>query len=164
MALNAAWVRIDGPIRSVSNTPAPNTRPARNRPGYSTGLGWTSANQGDVMSNPATPADRRRDRTLQQAPVDELLDDRRTDHDHEHEQDDGPPVGLVGELLGALLELGLRERVRPELAQRYVDEGDDDELPEHTDGHADQIDRAESQRIVRGGSRRPDLPCRTCDS
>ena len=53
MALNAAWVTIDGPMRSVRSNPAPNPRPATNSPGYSTGVKWMSENQIAVSTSAA---------------------------------------------------------------------------------------------------------------
>ena len=44
VTLNATWVAIDMPRRPVTSRQAPATRPNANRPGYSTGRKWMSAN------------------------------------------------------------------------------------------------------------------------
>ena len=148
MTLNATWVAIDIPRRPVTRRQAPATRPNANRPGYSTGRKWMTANHAEAASQASDVVEAGGERALQQAAVDELLDDRRADADHQHEQHHRAAARPVDELLGGLRQPVVGERVRPDAAQRQVDERDEHELGEHADRHADEVDGAEADGVV----------------
>ena len=94
----------------------PNTRPARNRPGYSTGLKWMSENKTRHRRRPAAPT--ASNRPLQQPAVHQLLHDGRADHDDD-EQHDVTRLGrrrVPGRVLDPLV--GERRRARPRAVAR----------------------------------------------
>src|SRR6185312_4661207 len=93
------------------------------------------------------------ERPLQQPAIHQLLDDRGADDDDEDEDDVPATVRRIGEVAGALLDAVAPERVRPPLLQRPVQQAQQDELGEHADGDADQVDRLEAQAEV--GDDRP---------
>ena len=76
VTLNAMWVAIDMPRRPVTSRQAPATSPKANRPGYSTGRKWMTANQADGGEPGEDVVEAGGERALQQPAVDELLDDR----------------------------------------------------------------------------------------
>ena len=86
VTLNATWVAIDIPSRPVTSRQAPATSPKANRPGYSTGRKWISGEPRRGGEPGEDVVEAGGERALQQAAVDELLDDRRADADHQHEQ------------------------------------------------------------------------------
>ena len=106
------------------------------------------ANHADAASQASDVVEPGGERALQQAAVDELLDDRGADADHQHEQHHRRAARPVDQLLGVLRQPVVGERVRPQLAQRQVHERDEDELGEHADRHADEVDGAEAHGVV----------------
>ena len=121
---------------------APATRPKTNRPGYSTGRKWMSANHAATASQATTSVDAGGERALQQPAVDELLDDRRADADHQHEQHHRRRRSARSTSSSAVSDRRSSENVSGHSSRsgRYTS-GTQHELGEHADRHADEVDR-----------------------
>ena len=83
------------------------------------------------------------ERPLQETAIEEFLDHRRTDHDHQNEQQRRRTAGPIDEVLSILGEPVLGERVGPQGFERQVDHANQDELRAGADRQSDQVDPPE---------------------
>ena len=129
------WASIDGPSRSVSGSPSPNTRPARTSPGTRPGEVDRSRTRPTPTPARAT-ARRRRQGTLEQPAIHELFEQRVPDADHDHEQHRlADRWRRSARSLCPLLEPLVGERVGPDPLQWPVQRRHQHQLRRHAGGY-----------------------------
>ncbi len=103
VALNATWATTAIPIRPVRHAQTPNTSPATNRPGYSTGRKWIERRTARRRrGRPAAAGSRSSSGRCSKPAVDDLLDERGTDHDEHEEHHDQSTVGSIDQVVRRL--------------------------------------------------------------
>ena len=87
---------------------------------------------------------------MDEAPVDEFLDDRCADHDNDDEQERRGTTRPVRETRCVLLKLIIAERVGPDGLERQIHGRDEDDLAEHADPDAENVAAPDAQPVVGG--------------
>ena len=140
VTLKPMWAGIGMPRRPVSAGQAPPTSPNDEQPGV---LDRAEVDEGEpAPTRPARPTtwlNAGGERALQQAAVDELLDDRRADAHHQHEQHHRA-ADWPGRRAPRRSPRAGPRRTCPatDPLQRQVHERDEDELGEHADRQAER--------------------------